>query len=901
MNAISQLRTAAGTARRGLLATAAALAAACTEPVTGPSASAGPPTALVIEGGQDQTAVAGDELPAVLTVRIVDAQQRPVRGYPVAFRVTSGGGAVFVGTAVSSDSGIVRDRWTLGTSTRSQQRLEVRAVDPTGRALVAEYRATATPGTPASIAKVQGDGQAAVAGEAASDSLVARVEDRFGNPVPDVTVRWSVVQGGGGVSSDSVRTDASGIARTQWTVGRQVGATQQVTATFPGIGPAVFSATVRSAAPAVIELVEAAADAPSGAPFGIAPRLRIIDAFGNLVTDASGHVELVPGDGLSVVGPANTPVVNGVAQFSSTGVRGRVGEYRLTYRMEGLSTASQQIVVSPGAPARLALITAPDAAVSGSPFAQQPVLGVQDDAGNLTASSATVVANLDGGAAALLGAQAAQASAGVARFENLRIDAAATHTLRFSIDGTGIAQATATITVLPGPAQQLVLSTLAGGATGGRPFAVQPVLEVRDAFGNRTTSQSVAVSLSASAGVSVLGSTTATSVDGRAAYADVGLDGAGGVVTLTFSAPGLAPAIQRFVLGSPRPLSAGTLHTCALDVTGQAYCWGDNRVPQLGGNTFDQQPTPVGGGHVFGQIAVGDFHSCGVDTEGLVLCWGGGGEGQLGDGTLSNRVLPTMVSGNLRFARLAAGAFYTCGLTLIGEAYCWGENSSGMLGDGTPNRKSSPTRVLGGLRFTRIAPGRIHTCALAIDSVAYCWGDGSLGRLGSGDESHTREPRAVAGTRRFVELVAGIEHTCGLAADGAAFCWGSNGAGQLGDGTNTLRLQPQAVSGGLTFTSLSAGRFHTCGLTAAGVAYCWGSNGAGELGDGTTISRTVPTAVAGSQRFARLTTGGHTCGVTERGDVFCWGENQWGQLGDFTRENRVTPTAVPHGRGYAVP
>ncbi len=40
-------------------------------------------------------------------------------------------------------------------------------------------------------------------------------------------------------------------------------------------------------------------------------------------------------------------------------------------------------------------------------------------------------------------------------------------------------------------------------------------------------------------------------------------------------------------------VSLGLYHTCAIDITGGLYCWGDNYYGQLGINSRDEKTTPV--------------------------------------------------------------------------------------------------------------------------------------------------------------------------------------------------------------------------------------------------------------------------------------------------------------------
>ena len=374
-------------------------------------------------------------------------------------------------------------------------------------------------------------------------------------------------------------------------------------------------------------------------------------------------------------------------------------------------------------------------------------------------------------------------------------------------------------------------------------------------------------------------------------------------------------------------------HTCGLEPSGAAYCWGYNRHYELGDSTRSDRNVPVagGGGMMFTSLVAGGTHNCGLDQGGIALCWGGYEQGQLGEGSANEnppygKSTPVAVSGRITFTSLVAGGGHTCGLGSNGIAYCWGRNVEGQLGDGTTTQRTVPTAVdvsaipvptpvptatptatatvsptpgtpATGKPFTSLAAGHGHTCGLTSGGTAYCWGSNWAGQLGDGTSGTDRtSPVAVSGGLTFTSLVAGSIHTCGLTSGGSAYCWGNNQYGQLGDGTITNRTYPVAVSGGRVFTSLVAGALHTCGLTSGGTAYCWGINGDGRLGDGTYQDRTTPVAVSGGQTFTSLVAGGyHTCGLVSGGTAYCWGNNWNSQLGDGTTDQRTTPMAVSGG------
>ena len=103
---------------------------------------------------------------------------------------------------------------------------------------------------------------------------------------------------------------------------------------------------------------------------------------------------------------------------------------------------------------------------------------------------------------------------------------------------------------------------------------------------------------------------------------------------------GLGPSTPQPQTVGPAPrfsavqtaLSVGGDHTCALDISGAAWCWGNGGHGELGNNAaaIFATPQPVAGGHVFRLIASGGEHTCAVDTGNAIYCWGDNSSGQLG-------------------------------------------------------------------------------------------------------------------------------------------------------------------------------------------------------------------------------------------------------------------------------
>ncbi len=219
----------------------------------------------------------------------------------------------------------------------------------------------------------------------------------------------------------------------------------------------------------------------------------------------------------------------------------------------------------PGAASTLVIQTQPSAtATAGVPFAQQPVIRLQDQFGNFctnNSSTAVTAARTSGtGSGTLQGTTTLNSVAGLVTFTNLSHNVATTITIDFT--ATGATTATSTpIAISPAAMSRLVFTTQPGGATAGSAFSTQPVLSTQDQFGNNTAAglpANLNVTVTLTSGTGPLQGTTTLDIgaaagNGTVSFTDLRIDVAGTNDQLTASASGLTNALSSMFTVNPGP------------------------------------------------------------------------------------------------------------------------------------------------------------------------------------------------------------------------------------------------------------------------------------------------------------------------------------------------------------
>lgn len=248
-------------------------------------------------------------------------------------------------------------------------------------------------------------------------------------------------------------------------------------------------------------------------------------------------------------------------------------------------------------------------------------------------------------------------------------------------------------------------------------------------------------------------------------------------------------------------ISAGYDHVCVIAGT-DLWCWGGNLYGQIGAGDFSPPAelhlTPELVMTNIAKLSAGGFFTCVIDLSAQAYCWGDNESGHLGLGLgdTANRNVPTLVPALDDMADIDAGVRSACGLKNDGSVWCWGFQGRGRLGDGVyaldnTTQREEPQPVLGPLgepggataiRFTEGAG-----CAIATDGSLWCWGWGTF--LDGGTETATPVEVDLCNLPMMTELSPAAGSTLGgthVVISGDAFQDGATVEFGAEPGTNVM-------------------------------------------------------------------------------------------------------------------
>ena len=296
----------------------------------------------------------------------------------------------------------------------------------------------------------------------------------------------------------------------------------------------------------------------------------------------------------------------------------------------------------------------------------------------------------------------------------------------------------------------------------------------------------------------------------------------------------------------PDRLCAGLQHSCAIDGTNHAVCWGGNIQKQ---SVVPPDLPPLK------SIACSLSTTCALDETGKIWCWGSVGE--VPEGSF------------VRLTSFPEGA-HACALKEDGEAVCWyngGDTRIAGRASAYPAPDGDETWIFppAGMLFSSISAGPFDTCGTELNSgTIVCWG----GYSGYGATSPSDIPDGS-----FVEVAVGGYHKCARTEGGDVKCWGwglkpglnaevcAGVTVEAGAAFECGQSLPPALPPDTTYKRIRLGSIHSCAIRSNYTAACWGWN---------LRNLSTPPPL---EQFSQIVAGGsHTCAMRTNGGVLCWGE-----------------------------
>lgn len=175
--------------------------------------------------GDNQSALAGTELPNALVVQVLDAQGNSVVGRAVTWVIGAGGGSVTPSNTNTDAQGKASTRWTLGSSVTTNTVNAV--VSGVG---TATFTAEATAGSVSASRSTASASPRTITAGASTSTITVRVRDANGTAVSGVAVSaTSSGTGGDAFDPTSATSDGNGVATIAF--GSTVAETKTITVT----------------------------------------------------------------------------------------------------------------------------------------------------------------------------------------------------------------------------------------------------------------------------------------------------------------------------------------------------------------------------------------------------------------------------------------------------------------------------------------------------------------------------------------------------------------------------------------------------------------------------------------------------------------------------------------------
>lgn len=219
-------------------------------------------------------------------------------------------------------------------------------------------------------------------------------------------------------------------------------------------------------------------------------------------------------------------------------------------------------------------------------------------------------------------------------------------------------------------------------------------------------------------------------------------------------------------------VSVGQDNVCAIIIGGTVKCLGDDDSGGLGnGPPLADSFTAVDVSGITNalDIAVSDESACALLVTGQVMCWGDNGQGQLANGdvigTDQDAPVPALLPNSV--SSIHSGYDGGCAVTADKKVYCWGRNFRGQAGDGSSgDDKFTPVQVLNLGSFVEFVQQFEETpCVIRAGGAVACWGSNEKGSGGDGNLSlaNILSPREISNLNLTPVPFASTQNTFAVA------------------------------------------------------------------------------------------------------------------------------------------
>jgi hypothetical protein len=205
--------------------------------------------------------------------------------------------------------------------------------------------------------------------------------------------------------------------------------------------------------------------------------------------------------------------------------------------------------------------------------------------------------------------------------------------------------------------------------------------------------------------------------------------------------------------------------SCGIATDDKAYCFDATTA------------TVVADGMAIKAFATGIAHSCAIDLSGDAYCWGSNVRANLGIGTADTvtRLSPVRVATQAKLTTIGVGRTSTCALDTTGRVLCWGyagtQSAQSLCAESDPDCVLTPTPVVGGGTYLSLAKADAgpELCAVRSDGAVDCW------------TKPTASPVTLALPEPVVSLAVASStaslglpsKSCAVIQTGAIYCWSS--------------------------------------------------------------------------------------------------------------------------------